>query len=57
MASPMPVAPMGNWGGNGQARPPPPPTQEAEEMGVQIKTMGRKDFLSWCFGSVTDAIP
>ncbi|KAF4838185.1 CENP-A multicopy suppressor protein 2 [Colletotrichum tropicale] len=42
MASPMPVAPVGNWGGNGQARPTPPPTQEAEEMGVQIKTMGLK---------------
>ncbi|OHE96745.1 GATA transcription factor [Colletotrichum orchidophilum] len=44
MASPMPAAPMGNWGGNGQARPPPPPagSAETEENGVQVKTMGLK---------------
>ncbi|OLN84928.1 hypothetical protein CCHL11_04065 [Colletotrichum chlorophyti] len=40
MASPMPTAPMGNWGGNAAPRPPPP--SAAEEHGIQIKTMGLK---------------
>ncbi|GJC93544.1 hypothetical protein ColKHC_02370 [Colletotrichum higginsianum] len=44
MASPMPSAPMGNWGGNGQAVPPPPFTGPVEsgDGGVIIKTMGLK---------------
>ncbi|KAJ0163026.1 hypothetical protein CTA2_3627 [Colletotrichum tanaceti] len=44
MASPMPSAPMGNWGGNGQAIPPPPFTGSVEsgDGGVIIKTMGLK---------------
>ncbi|KAL0943756.1 GATA transcription factor [Colletotrichum truncatum] len=44
MASPMPIAPMGTWGGEGQAMPPQPPaaTNDIDEFGVQVKTMGLK---------------
>ncbi|KAF6808413.1 gata transcription factor [Colletotrichum sojae] len=45
MASPMPIAPMGNWGASSQPRPTPPPsaaTADSEECGVQLKTMGLK---------------
>ncbi|KAK1538251.1 GATA transcription factor [Colletotrichum paranaense] len=44
MASPMPSAPVGNWGGNGQAMPPQPPSGPADmdDAGVQIRTMGLK---------------